>query len=89
MLDKQPLNISVYELSYTYDAYGYMLYYRNKPIGGAMVKPDKPYRGMAIRSNQEYMRTQAQLELNLIANGVTDPYKRQAIAKIQAQDFHL
>ena len=89
MLDKQPLNVSGNDLSYTYSAYEFMIYYRGKPIGGAMVKPDKPYIGMAVRSNADYMKAHAQLEINLISEGRIDPYKRQAIEKIQAKEFHL
>jgi hypothetical protein len=89
VLDNQHVTVSEYDLSFTYSAYEYMLYYRNKPIGGACVRPKKNYKGMAIRSNSDCMRTQAQLELNRIVEGRADPYKKLAIEKIQAKEFHL
>jgi len=73
------------DLKFTYDAYGYMLYYKDKPIGGACSKPDRPYVGMAGRSNADFFRGQAQLTMNQISQGRIPPYMKEAIERINAK----
>lgn len=73
------------DLTFTYDAYGYMLYYKGKPIGGAQCKPDRPKVGMAVVSNREYYRGQAQLTMNQISQGRVPHYMAEAIKTIEGK----
>lgn len=73
------------DLRYTYNCNGYMLYYKNKPIGGGGSNPDKPRRGAAVKSNEEFFRTQAMVTMNQICEGRIHPYMKQAIIEIQEE----
>lgn len=79
------MNIQDKDLTFTYNEYGYMLYYKNKPIGGAEARPDRPYRGMAVVSNRDYYRGQAQLTMNQISQGRVPHYMAEAIKNIEGK----
>ena len=66
------------DLSFTFDACGYMLYYKDKPIGGAGTKE----RGRKLASNIEFYRGQAQLTMNMISQGRGPHHIMEAIKTI-------
>jgi len=76
--------IDVFHLSFNHDAYGYMLTYKGKPIGGARSLPGRGYSGTAVRSNEDYYKARAQLALNQISAGNIDPLMLKAIERIDA-----
>jgi len=73
------------DLTFTYDAYSYMIYYKGKPIGGASCKRDHVKVGMAVVSNREFYKGQAQLTVNQISQGRMHPYMREAIERINGK----
>ena len=59
------MNINPQDLYYTYDTKGYMLYYKEQPIGGAGI--DKHAKG--CRSNLKLFRDLGAYEKRCILNG--------------------
>ena len=64
------LNIDPKDLHYEYDSRGYMLYYKDKPIGGAGIS--KNARGH--RSNTKLFRDSAEATLQGVLHGRIDRY---------------
>ena len=73
------LNIDPKDLHYEYDSRGYMLYYKDKPIGGAGIS--KSTKGH--RSNIKLNRDCAEATKQGILHGRIDKYMLDAILAIQ------
>lgn len=71
------MHINPADVHYEYNTKGYMLYYKNQPIGGAGI--DKFAKG--CRSNLKLFRDSAELEKRAILNGRGRP---DMIKEIQA-----
>ena len=69
------------ELRYEYNTRGYMLYYRDKPIGGAGVS--KTSRG--CKGNLKLNKDTGELVKRNILNGRIDKFMLDVILKIQAE----
>lgn len=69
------------DITYSYDTKGYMLYYKDKPIGGAGI--DKYAKG--CRSNLKFFREQAAHDKRAILNGYGEKRYLECIAKIEEE----
>lgn len=58
------------DIHYAYDTHGYMLYYKDKPIGGAGI--DKSAKGCS--ANLKLFREQAEIDKQRILNGIDHRY---------------
>lgn len=74
------------DITYTYNSDGYMLYYKDKPIGGAGVKPHWVTRRawQAVRADLEDNREYARMEKNNILAGKGQKRFMDVIARIDA-----
>ena len=59
------MNISPSDIHYEYDTRGYMLYYKDKPLGGAGI--DKHAKG--CRANLKLFKESAEIEKRNLLNG--------------------
>ena len=69
------------DISYSYNTKGYMLYYKNKPIGGAGI--DKHAKG--CRSNLKLFREQAEHDKRAILNGYGQKRYLECIDEIEEE----
>lgn len=69
------------DIHYEYDTRGYMMYYKNKPIGGAGI--DKYAKG--CRSNLKLFRDCAEETKRKILAGYIDNYMRDRIREIDKE----
>lgn len=76
------IKISPTDLHYEYNSRGYMLYYKNKPIGGAGIS--KSARGH--RGNTKLFKDNAETTLQGILHGRIDKYMLDAILEINAEN---
>lgn len=74
-------------LTFTYNQDGYMLYYRDKPIGGAGVgKRQKPLRGRQVEACRKEYREMATREIDLLISGNGQQRFMDVIARIDAEE---
>ena len=89
VLDRDPDNpkpgapINEKDLWYEYSTRGYMLYYKDRPIGGAGIS--KSAKG--CRDNLKLFKEQAEMDKRAILKGYGQRYL-EAIAEIQKEDIH-
>lgn len=76
------MNINPKDIHYSYDTRGYMMYYKDKPIGGAGL--GKGVKG--CRANLKLFREQAEIEKRRILNGVISNYMLEQIQKINEEE---
>lgn len=69
------------DIYYSYNTKGYMLYYKDKPIGGVGI--DKHAKG--CRSNLKLFREQAEYDKRAILNGYGEKRYLECIAKIKEE----
>lgn len=67
-------------ITYTYTRNGYMLYYKDRPIGGAGTDNEK-----AHLSNLKLYKEQAELEKQRLLNGICNKYMLDAIQEIDSK----
>lgn len=75
------MNINPNDIHYSYDTRGYMLYYKDKPIGGAGL--GKGVSG--CRANLKLFKEQAEIEKRRIVNGIISEYMLKKIQKINEE----
>ena len=68
------------DIHYSYNTRGYMMYYKDKPIGGAGISKD----AKGCRANLKLFREQAELEKRRIVSGFEHRYDK-AIQKIEEE----
>ena len=73
------LNIDPKDLHYEYDSRGYMIYYKNKPIGGAGISKNAKSHPSNIKLN----KNSAEATLQGILHGRIDRYMLDEILTIQ------
>lgn len=73
------------KLSFTSDAYGYMLTYRGENLGGAGVKERKALHWKHRRDNLRMFAQDARREIALLTDGRGQPRFLQAIERIDAR----
>lgn len=71
------MKINPSDIHYSYDTRGYMMYYKDKPIGGAGLA-----KGVSgCRANLKLFKEQAELEKRRILNGIISKYMLEEIQK--------
>lgn len=78
------MNINPQDIHYEYTTRGYMLYYKNRPIGGGGI--DKHAKG--CRSNLKLFKEYAEIEKRNLVNGRGSAYMLQAIQNIENEEAH-
>lgn len=73
--------INANDITYSYNSRGYMMYYKEQPIGGAGI--DKSSKGS--RANIELFHQQAKLTKNRLLQGYGNKYMLEKIEKIKSQ----
>lgn len=76
------MHINPKDIHYSYDSRGYMMYYKDKPIGGAGIS--KTAKG--CRANVKMFKEQAEYEKNRIIRGVISSYMLENIRKIDEEE---
>lgn len=76
------MQINPTDIHYSYDSRGYMMYYKDKPIGGAGI--NKKAKGCL--ANVKLFKEQAELEKNRILNGFINSYMLENIRKIDEEE---
>lgn len=68
------------DIHYSYDTRGYMMYYKDKPIGGAGISKN----AKGCRANLKLFKEQADCEKRRIISGVATRYNKE-IQKIEEE----
>lgn len=76
------MKINPTDIHYEYDTRGYMLYYKDKPIGGAGIA--KSAKG--CRANLKLFRESAEAEKRALLNGRGSAYMLAAIKEIDEKE---
>lgn len=69
------------DLSYAYNTKGYMLYYKNHPIGGAGISPF----AKGCKANLKLFRQEAETDRQMILNGNGQKRYYKEINKIKGE----
>lgn len=72
------------DIHYEYNSFGYMMFYKGKPIGGAGVSKSCYSKKRASRSNTKLFRDYAEATKRQILNGHIDKYMLDEIKKIES-----
>ena len=76
------MKINPNDIHYSYDTRGYMMYYKDKPIGGAGLA-----KGVSgCRANLKLFKQQAEVEKRRIVNGIISEYMLKQIQKIDKEE---
>lgn len=74
------------DFSYTCDSQGYMLYYRNKPLGGAGSLPSaKPRHWRHKRADVQMYKESAEHDIDRLVNGSGEKRFMDIIKKVMGQ----
>lgn len=76
------ININPQDVHYEYDTRGYMLYYKDQPLGGAGIS--KYAKG--CRSNLKLFKDSAEIEKRNLLNGRGRPDMLEIIERINKED---
>ena len=66
------MNINPKDIHYSYDTRGYMMYYKDKPIGGAGISKE----AKGCRANLKLFKEQAEIEKRRIVSGFEHRYDK-------------
>ena len=77
------MNIHPNDIHYSYNTRGYMMYYKDKPIGGAGISKE----AKGCRANLKLFREQAEIEKRRIVNGIINRYMLKEIQKIDEEEL--
>lgn len=67
------MTINPDDVSYTYDTRGYMMYYKDQPIGGAGILPS----AKGCRSNLKLFKHSAEIDKHRILQGIDARYMEE------------
>lgn len=79
------MTINPSDIHYSYNTRGYMMYYKDKPIGGAGL--GNGVRG--CRANLKLFKEQAEVEKRRILNGFISEYMLKEIQKIDEEESNV
>jgi len=75
------------DFNYTYNARGYIILYKGKPIGGAGILPSaRGPRGRAVQKQLDDYQRQAEARIRNLLTGNTGRLMGEAIRKIDTQN---
>lgn len=77
------MNINPNDIYYSYDTRGYMMYYKDKPIGGAGIGKE----AKGCRANLKLFKEQAEIEKRRILSGLISKYMLEQIQKIDKEEL--